>query len=226
MNYSIYLRWNSFSYTRWWLSRRSSRSEAKCRQKTHSAQTQIVEQLESNFGSATDFDFTANSKLERNSKFVSTARHKHWNSIFKYFEHSNRLYLSLRFIFRTRRGFTFNHLYFVWIDQNTKREHIISTMNWKMNVSAEAVQKIVGQRMDYCQICSLPILIYGRMIPCKQVMCIQCANSNDLKTCLKSVLFIIVKISKISFNFFNSKRILSWKHRENRNSSQRKHIRL
>ncbi len=62
-------------------------------------------------------------------------------------------------------------------------------MNWKMNVSAEAVQKIVGQRMDYCQICNLPILIYGRLIPCKHVMCIQCANSIDLKSCLKLVEF-------------------------------------
>ena len=46
-------------------------------------------------------------------------------------------------------------------------------------------QKLTNEPMDYCMICYLPILIYGRLLPCKHVMCIQCANNIELKVCLK-----------------------------------------
>jgi len=69
-------------------------------------------------------------------------------------------------------------------DFSTKRSHAIEKLNWNMNTNTIS-QKIVDQTMDFCMICNLPILIYGRLIPCKHVMCIQCANSIDLKVCLK-----------------------------------------
>ncbi len=65
-----------------------------------------------------------------------------------------------------------------------QRPHAVSTLNWTMNVGSSG-QKILEQTMDLCMICQLPILIYGRLIPCKHVMCLQCANSIDIKVCLK-----------------------------------------
>lgn len=69
-------------------------------------------------------------------------------------------------------------------DFSTRRSHPIEKMNWNLNMN-NISQKINDQPMDVCMICSLPILIYGRLIPCKHVMCIQCANSIELKMCLK-----------------------------------------
>lgn len=34
-----------------------------------------------------------------------------------------------------------------------------------------------------CDQCDKPILIYGRMIPCKHVFCLKCARSENLKIC-------------------------------------------
>lgn len=69
-------------------------------------------------------------------------------------------------------------------DHSYKRTHAISGMNWNLNNSS-SYQIMKDQTMDFCMICNLPILIYGRLIPCKHVMCLQCANSIDIKVCLK-----------------------------------------
>lgn len=49
-------------------------------------------------------------------------------------------------------------------------------------------EKITDEPMDLCMLCCLPILIYGRLIPCQHFMCIQCVNSISLQACLKFVL--------------------------------------
>ena len=100
------------------------------------------------------------------------------------------------------------YYYLIWQlkDLQAKRNHVVSNLNWNMNVRIitkkmvfsiwlilyvillkvnTLSEKIVDQAMDYCMICYLPILIYGRLIPCKHVMCIQCANSLQFQTCLK-----------------------------------------
>lgn len=70
-------------------------------------------------------------------------------------------------------------------DFTIKRSHTIEKLNWNFNTNSSNTQKVMNQTMDFCMICNLPILIYGRLIPCKHVMCAQCAKSIELKVCLK-----------------------------------------
>ncbi|KAH7639707.1 nucleic acid binding [Dermatophagoides farinae] len=45
-------------------------------------------------------------------------------------------------------------------------------------------EKIINPRIHMCDNCQLPILFYGRMIPCKHVFCYDCANKSPQK-CLR-----------------------------------------
>lgn len=40
-------------------------------------------------------------------------------------------------------------------------------------------EKVLSPRIHICDSCNKPILIYGRMIPCKHVFCLWCARSED-----------------------------------------------
>ncbi|XP_033746046.1 E3 ubiquitin-protein ligase Hakai-like [Pecten maximus] len=51
--------------------------------------------------------------------------------------------------------------------------------NHKVNLIGE---KVVDPLVHCCEKCLLPILIYGRMIPCKHVFCFDCAKQTE-KTC-------------------------------------------
>jgi hypothetical protein len=64
------------------------------------------------------------------------------------------------------------------------RNHFVASLNWNLNVT-NIGHKTDDSVMDYCPLCCLPILIYGRLLPCKHVMCIQCANNIGLQMCLK-----------------------------------------
>lgn len=55
-------------------------------------------------------------------------------------------------------------------------------LNWdhKVNLIGE---KVLNPMIHCCDQCEKPILIYGRMIPCKHVFCLKCARTEILKTC-------------------------------------------
>ncbi|XP_055534262.1 E3 ubiquitin-protein ligase Hakai [Wyeomyia smithii] len=55
-------------------------------------------------------------------------------------------------------------------------------LNWdhKVNLIGE---KVLNPMIYICDLCDKPILIYGRMIPCKHVFCLKCARSENLKIC-------------------------------------------
>lgn len=53
--------------------------------------------------------------------------------------------------------------------------------NHKVNLIGE---KVVDPLIHCCEKCLLPILIYGRMIPCKHVFCFSCAKKTE-KTCVR-----------------------------------------
>ncbi|RWS19032.1 hypothetical protein B4U80_01190, partial [Leptotrombidium deliense] len=40
-------------------------------------------------------------------------------------------------------------------------------------------EKCPNPRIHLCDKCKQPILLYGRMIPCKHVFCFSCGSSND-----------------------------------------------
>ncbi|XP_033643881.1 E3 ubiquitin-protein ligase Hakai-like [Asterias rubens] len=51
----------------------------------------------------------------------------------------------------------------------------------KLNLIGE---KVVDPMIHCCEKCTMPILSYGRMIPCKHVFCFDCAKATD-KSCLR-----------------------------------------
>ncbi|XP_055602385.1 E3 ubiquitin-protein ligase Hakai isoform X2 [Uranotaenia lowii] len=55
-------------------------------------------------------------------------------------------------------------------------------LDWdhKVNLIGE---KVLNPMIYICDQCDKPILIYGRMIPCKHVFCLRCARSENLKIC-------------------------------------------
>ncbi|XP_060570257.1 E3 ubiquitin-protein ligase Hakai-like isoform X1 [Ruditapes philippinarum] len=61
--------------------------------------------------------------------------------------------------------------------------HHNKKLRWdhKVNLLGE---KVVDPLIHCCEICSLPILIYGRMIQCKHVFCFTCAKKTE-KTCTR-----------------------------------------
>lgn len=50
----------------------------------------------------------------------------------------------------------------------------------KVNLIGE---KVLNPMIHCCDQCDKPILLYGRMIPCKHVFCLKCARSEPIKTC-------------------------------------------
>lgn len=50
----------------------------------------------------------------------------------------------------------------------------------KVNLIGE---KVLNPMIHCCDQCVKPILIYGRMIPCKHVFCLRCARSEPVKAC-------------------------------------------
>lgn len=52
--------------------------------------------------------------------------------------------------------------------------------NHKVNLIGE---KVINPMIHCCDQCEKPILIYGRMIPCKHVFCLGCARKENMKVC-------------------------------------------
>lgn len=70
--------------------------------------------------------------------------------------------------------------------KNTKEQqiHKIEKLNWNFKVDLIG-SKIIEQNIFCCELCTSPIFIYGRMMPCKHVFCIKCARENSDK-CVKT----------------------------------------
>ncbi|XP_054168363.1 E3 ubiquitin-protein ligase Hakai-like isoform X2 [Oppia nitens] len=62
-------------------------------------------------------------------------------------------------------------------------------LNWKYRVNLIG-EKVVNPRIHCCEKCLLPILVYGRMIACKHVFCLNCAKryENQCPRCGEKVL--------------------------------------
>jgi E3 ubiquitin-protein ligase Hakai len=58
----------------------------------------------------------------------------------------------------------------------------MTQLKWdhKVNLIGE---KVLSPMIHCCDQCNKPILIYGRMIPCKHVFCLKCARAENYKTC-------------------------------------------
>uniref|UniRef100_A0A915JP11 RING-type domain-containing protein n=1 Tax=Romanomermis culicivorax TaxID=13658 RepID=A0A915JP11_ROMCU len=54
-------------------------------------------------------------------------------------------------------------------------------LNWNYTINLIG-EKVPDPDIHCCEICDLPILIYGRMLPCKHVFCYDCA-SKAVKVC-------------------------------------------
>lgn len=55
-------------------------------------------------------------------------------------------------------------------------------LQWNHKVSLIG-EKVLNPMIHCCDQCEKPILIYGRMIPCKHVFCLKCAREEPLKVC-------------------------------------------
>lgn len=55
-------------------------------------------------------------------------------------------------------------------------------LKWDHKVSLIG-EKVLNPMIHCCDQCEKPILIYGRMIPCKHVFCLPCARSEPIKIC-------------------------------------------
>lgn len=55
-------------------------------------------------------------------------------------------------------------------------------LKWDHKVSLIG-EKVLNPMIHCCDLCDKPILIYGRMIPCKHVFCLRCARSEPYKSC-------------------------------------------
>lgn len=55
-------------------------------------------------------------------------------------------------------------------------------LKWDHKVSLIG-EKVLNPMIHCCDLCDKPILIYGRMIPCKHVFCLRCARSEPFKSC-------------------------------------------
>lgn len=55
-------------------------------------------------------------------------------------------------------------------------------LKWDHKVSLIG-EKVLNPMIHCCDQCLKPILIYGRMIPCKHVFCLKCARSEPVKIC-------------------------------------------
>lgn len=57
-------------------------------------------------------------------------------------------------------------------------------LKWNHKVSLMG-EKVLNPMIHCCDQCEKPILIYGRMIPCKHVFCLHCARSEPVKACFR-----------------------------------------
>jgi E3 ubiquitin-protein ligase Hakai len=55
-------------------------------------------------------------------------------------------------------------------------------LQWDQKVNLIG-EKVLNPMIHCCDKCTRPILIYGRMIPCKHVFCLECARSEPYKAC-------------------------------------------
>lgn len=55
-------------------------------------------------------------------------------------------------------------------------------LEWNQRVSLIG-EKVLNPMIYCCDLCEKPILVYGRMIPCKHVFCLKCARNETLKVC-------------------------------------------
>lgn len=55
-------------------------------------------------------------------------------------------------------------------------------LSWDHKVSLIG-EKVLNPMIHCCDQCTKPILIYGRMIPCKHVFCLKCARSEPISLC-------------------------------------------
>ncbi|XP_077986995.1 E3 ubiquitin-protein ligase Hakai-like [Glandiceps talaboti] len=60
-------------------------------------------------------------------------------------------------------------------------QHQNKQLQWNFNANLIG-EKVADPMIHCCDKCQLPILIYGRMIPCKHVFCFECAKRTD-KNC-------------------------------------------
>lgn len=58
----------------------------------------------------------------------------------------------------------------------------MTKLKWNHKVSLIG-EKVLNPMIHCCDQCEKPILIYGRMIPCKHVFCLKCAREEPLKMC-------------------------------------------
>lgn len=69
---------------------------------------------------------------------------------------------------------------FTTIQRNIPESMLRLNWNHKVNLLGE---KVMNPLIHICDQCNKPVLIYGRMIPCKHVFCFKCAKSELLKAC-------------------------------------------
>ncbi|XP_032595205.1 E3 ubiquitin-protein ligase Hakai isoform X2 [Drosophila grimshawi] len=55
-------------------------------------------------------------------------------------------------------------------------------LKWNHKVSLIG-EKVLNPMIHCCDRCDKPILVYGRMIPCKHVFCLKCARAEPIKCC-------------------------------------------
>lgn len=55
-------------------------------------------------------------------------------------------------------------------------------LKWSHKVSLIG-EKVLNPMIHCCDQCDKPILVYGRMIPCKHVFCLKCARADPIKNC-------------------------------------------
>lgn len=66
---------------------------------------------------------------------------------------------------------------------NAEPLHQNEPLHWDYEVHLIG-EKIYDKTIHLCEVCELPILVYGRMLPCKHVFCFDCARKCD-KTCAR-----------------------------------------
>jgi len=68
------------------------------------------------------------------------------------------------------------------LKQGQEAMHHGKPLDWNFKVAMTA-EKVPDPAIYTCETCNLPILIYGRLIPCKHVFCFDCARNNTEKVC-------------------------------------------
>ncbi|RUS87995.1 hypothetical protein EGW08_004273 [Elysia chlorotica] len=66
---------------------------------------------------------------------------------------------------------------------NAEPLHQNEPLHWDYEVNLIG-EKIYDKTIHLCEVCELPILVYGRMLPCKHIFCFDCARKCD-KVCIR-----------------------------------------